>query len=88
MESPGAFDTSLTLTEATLAPRPKHQRRHHTVSTGRSRINCREACSRPATNSEQMSTRANQAGFRLHAPDGSEQLRALPRLFEPSIKIR
>jgi len=46
------------------------------------------AWSRPATDHEQVSARADQAVFGLHAPEGGEELRALPRVFEPGIKIR
>src|SRR5918997_3404252 len=43
--------------------------------------------SRSASYYKQVGASADQAGFGLHAPDGGEQLRAPPRVFEPSIKI-
>src|SRR5215212_2203425 len=46
------------------------------------------AWSRPASDHEQVSAGADQAGFGLHALDGGEELRAPPRVFEPCIEIR
>src|SRR4028118_235665 len=43
--------------------------------------------SRPSSDHEQVSARTDQAGFGLHAPDGSEELRASPRVFEPCSKL-
>ena len=47
-----------------------------------------EVWSGPATDHEQVSARADQAGFGLHAPDGGEELHAPSRYFEARIKIR
>jgi hypothetical protein len=51
-------------------------------------MSCREACSRPATDHEQVRARADRAGFGLYTPDGGKELHAPSRYFEPRIKIR